>query len=242
MAHMVTATSGPKKKNGSSAEGRLLVSIDDLLHGGSRRHHKKINRLRDKFQLGRTVVVMQAGKAGTLVGGRRIMQAPDYSLKVSIEEDCTDKMREITCERGRITSGVPLTEAELTIYRGVSGPINRNAESGRPDLSAAAWSLPGQFNERDAKVLTELNSAVHLAKLTTMTVHAIPPEALSMMCFVDSWCDTSGKQRNQDGWKLGVSPPLLRRVDEVQRSSLTAVVGPLMEPPLRAQPRGPGSS
>lgn len=45
---------------------------------------------------------------------------------------------------------------------------------GRADLSVAASTLLGQFNERDAKVLAELTSAVRLAKQqkATMTMHA----------------------------------------------------------------------
>lgn len=128
-----------------------------------------------------------------------------------MEEYCRDEVHEIVLERGRITSGEPLTEKELTICRGVSGAITWAAGVGRPNLSADASRLPGQLNERSAQVLTELNAAVRLAKKehATMTVHAISLAQWRIFGFVDSSCDTAGKQRNQNGWVIGVSWPEL---------------------------------
>lgn len=121
---------------------------------------------------------------------------------------------------GRSTSGEPLSDRELTIFRGVSGANNGAAGAGRPDLSGAASLLPGQFNERDARVLTELNAAVRLAKSqhATVTAHPIPPHQWRVFCFVDSSCDTSGNQRNQNGSAIGVSTPELYQGCETRAS------------------------
>lgn len=54
-------------KEQDGIDGIVLFNVDDLLHGGTEKHHQKIADLRRRYKFGRTVIIMETGNVGTLV-------------------------------------------------------------------------------------------------------------------------------------------------------------------------------
>ena len=91
--------------------------------------------------------------------------------------------------------------------------INWLSSTGRPDLSAAASLIPGDYKLMKPDLISTCNAAVKQAKTmdVELRIWSSPVEEWRWAVICDSSTDTSGKERHQKGYLIAITNPYLNK-------------------------------
>ena len=194
-------------------EGNVMLDVDDLVEGGSPEHRRRVNMFYTKYKFGKILKIKDAGNQGTLIIGRRVRQHDDGSFELDMTDYATKRLNPIEVERGYLTKTKEVDDDMIQKVRGVVGAINWLACACRPDLAAAASIIPGHYKTRNVAMVSESNAAVRQAKEVTLSLNilSIPIKQWRVVIFTDSGTDTSGNQRHQKCYIVGITNELLNQ-------------------------------
>ena len=87
------------------------------------------------------------GSQGTLIGGIRVVQHPDFTFTWHMNE-YIDTMKIIEVPRGFISQTKELDEAYMSEVVTSNGKIGWVGGNGRPDLAAGHSIIAGQYTDK----------------------------------------------------------------------------------------------
>eukprot|EP00971_Amphidinium_carterae_P014802 292219-Amphidinium_carterae.1 len=230
--------------------GESLVSHSNVASkGGGTVHNECMQKLKDRFNLGKHVSLSRAG--GGLFNGRRLTQAADYSIRCSMKDYIDEKMETIavpkkkkrtdTEHRPPKDSEAPLNAAQCQLLRTVTAKLLWVARQGRPDvLGCSSFLSQVKAQNYTLEHLRDAARAIQHLKQTadlTYTIHAIKPKDIRLIVFADGSPGTETDHRGQGGVLIGFTTSVLQqgysspvspiawrggRLDRVVTSSLAA--------------------
>lgn len=184
--------------------GNVVLDVGDLIEGGTDEHRRRMDRFYKKYKCGKQLRIKDNRDDGTLVVGRRVVQREDSGFRLSMHDLAEKKIWPIEVPRGYLSQDGQVDDEVLH-----QGCVGRAQVVGRDYATPPRIGLlshPGYFADRDKRMVSEVNAALTHAKdlRYDVAIWPIPPSDWRVVAFCHSSTDTSGKQRHQGGYIVGV--------------------------------------
>ena len=205
------------KEADAATQGFMVIEVDDIAEAGNAAHLERMKQMESKLKFGKVDELFAS--EGSNYAGRHLRQLEDYSFESHMDEFIYTRLEPVVLGRKVLkkdAATVPLTEGEQSQLRGIVASLNWVSREGRPDAAAAASIIAGAFPTPMVSHIHAANDVVaHLKTFPIkLKIHAIPEKSLRNVLISDSAFDTSGREKSQHGWLLGMTSPALNRGEE----------------------------
>jgi hypothetical protein len=167
-------------------QGIILIEVDDLYEGGTERHRGLMDRLKQRFRFGKHSSLMT--REGGTFDGMRMIQNKDFSFQYSMKDYILSRLKEIPISKERKKElDKPITEAEFSQLRALTGSALRAARKCRPDVAGPVSILQLKGKDGTVKELIEANAVVqHLKETADLGMHIRPMDPTQVRVCVHS--------------------------------------------------------
>ena len=98
------------------------------------------------------------------------MQDRDFGIRITMDEYVKAKLSVIEVPKGDISQTKEISDAMLTIVKGVNGGLGWLASTSRPDMAAVHSIIPGGYDKKLPQLITDVNAAVRQCQSTPITI------------------------------------------------------------------------
>ena len=180
-------------------DGVIAVATDDLLHGGGEEHKRLMNKLNEKYKLGKF-----SYGSGRFVG-KQFTPQEDGSILVDQEHYIKEKVQPIDLSRTRKSQRYSMcSEIEINQLRSLAGALAWVAKETRPDLQGRVALLQQAFPRPRVRDLLMANQLAHEALRfpAKIKISSIPLERLRVSAVTDaSWGNAKEAKDTEDHGK-----------------------------------------
>ena len=146
----------------------MPLDVDELIEGYDEYHRKTMSLMHTRFSCGRTLRIKDA-TAGAVIVGRRVWQDSDGSFSYTIHEFTAARLPPTEVPGGNLTSTKTVDEQMLMRVQGLLGGFHLLLGTGRPDVAAAAWTVPAGYQLMSLELVRDGKSVVKRAKNETIS-------------------------------------------------------------------------
>ena len=177
--------------------GVIAVATDDLLHGGDEVHLQQMEKIRQRYKLGK--YQFDQGR----FTGKNFTRQADGSVTIDQEHYTKEKLMMIEIEKNRKKQRYShCSDREISQLRGSVGALSWLAKESRPDLAGKVALLQQAFPRPRVRDLIEANNITQEAQKTAgsgIRIMPIDPKNLRVGVATDaSWANASEKDQLED--------------------------------------------